>query len=668
MKHPLRWICAKCGGTPRGGSGRASHLRPLPSPHKRFARQSSSEICDTENQTRGGFSQLGGPEVGAVKFNRAVIDRMNSASPALKKGDHPAAVDICQICETEGCAYCDVEYDEFHDEEKNDDSRFRLHHRRSHGHLTRKSSSRNYHRPSRTPSSNSAVYPRSLKCMNFPLSFLQRFPDLDSGGGAGGGSGGRLGEVISLFVGQCGTQISQALWELISVEHGIGPDGTLVDPGAQTEDDTAGAEVLFTHTQKDRFVPRAAIVDSEPTVVDEIRNGLYRGMFNPARLVTGLEDMANNFGRGYYGCPQNLVDQGMNAVRKEAEQADKLQSCLIFHAFGGGTGSGTTCRLVELLDAEFMKVPKIEMAIYPDYHKSCSVVEPYNAVLCSSTLDEISSFAIMIENDALTKICNESLRMERPAYPNLNRVLAHIVDSLSLMNAVFYVKACSGILAPLTFDGPLTASLPQLQTNLVPYPRLHFLQASLNPMFTHDITIHESITIQELTIGAFNTINQMMVGDPKETVMMAAALLYRGQIPIQEINSSIDTIKKRGLIGLVDWCPTGFKIGVVPTLPAVIKASGIGKTNRQLTALYNSTLIVSPLRSNLHKFRVLLSKKAFVHWYLQEGMEQGEFQECMEDVLNILQDYLFVESKRSSFRKCNSIKALAEIGVNPQTN
>ncbi|VDN12070.1 unnamed protein product, partial [Dibothriocephalus latus] len=339
------------------------------------------------------------------------------------------------------------------------------------------------------------------------------------------------------------------------------------------------------------------------TVVDEIRTGLYRGMFNPARLVTGLEDMANNFGRGYYGCPQNLVDQGMNAVRKEAEQADKLQSCLVFHSFGGGTGAGTTCRLVELMDAEFMKVPKIEMAIYPDYHKSCS-------------------------NDALCRICNESLRMERPSYPNLNRVLAH---------------ACSGILAPLCFDGPLTASLPQLQTNLVPYPRLHFLQASLNPMFTHDQTIHEAITIQELTNGAFNTINQMMVGDPKETVMMATALLYRGQIPIQEINSSIDAIKKRGLIGLVDWCPTGFKIGVVPTLPAVIQASGIGKTNRQLTALYNSTLIVSPLKANLHKFKVLLSKKAFIHWYLQEGMEQGEFQECMEDVLNILQDYLFVE-------------------------
>ncbi|VDN45301.1 unnamed protein product [Dibothriocephalus latus] len=70
-------------------------------------------------------------------------------------------------------------------------------------------------------------------------------------------------------MGQCGTQISQALWELISVEHGIGPDGMLVDPVVQTEDDTAASNVLFTHTQKDRFVPRAAIVDSEPTVVGE---------------------------------------------------------------------------------------------------------------------------------------------------------------------------------------------------------------------------------------------------------------------------------------------------------------------------------------------------------------------------------------------------------------
>ncbi|VDL88652.1 unnamed protein product [Schistocephalus solidus] len=32
MAHPLRGIRARCGGTPRGSTGRASHLRPLPPP------------------------------------------------------------------------------------------------------------------------------------------------------------------------------------------------------------------------------------------------------------------------------------------------------------------------------------------------------------------------------------------------------------------------------------------------------------------------------------------------------------------------------------------------------------------------------------------------------------------------------------------------------------
>lgn len=66
-------------------------------------------------------------------------------------------------------------------------------------------------------------------------------------------------------------------------------------------------------------------------------------MFNPNSLVNSCEDMANNFARGYYGCPQSLVDRGMNAVRKEVEQTNSLQSFTVFHSYGGGTGSGTTC-------------------------------------------------------------------------------------------------------------------------------------------------------------------------------------------------------------------------------------------------------------------------------------------------------------------------------------
>ena len=137
----------------------------------------------------------------------------------------------------------------------------------------------------------------------------------------------------------------------------------------------------------------------------------------------------------------------------------------------------------------------------------------------------------------------------------------------------------------------------------------------------------------------------MNMCDPRHSVMMACALLYRGDVPIKEITDSIEVFKKRSVIGLVDWCPTGFKVGVVERPPCVVKQSGMGRTCRQLTAVYNSTLVIEPFRCLLHRFNVLLVKKAFLHWFLQEGMEEAEFCEAAEDVKAIMNDYIFIESK-----------------------
>ncbi|KAG8218666.1 alpha tubulin [Butyriboletus roseoflavus] len=94
-------------------------------------------------------------------------------------------------------------------------------------------------------------------------------------------------EVISLHVGQAGVQIGNACWELYTLEHGLGPDGRIIDPSASTDQ---GFSTFFSETGSGKHVPRSLYIDLEPGVVDEVKTGPYRSLFHPETMITGKED------------------------------------------------------------------------------------------------------------------------------------------------------------------------------------------------------------------------------------------------------------------------------------------------------------------------------------------------------------------------------------------
>ena len=98
---------------------------------------------------------------------------------------------------------------------------------------------------------------------------------------------------------------------------------------------------------------------------DEVRTGTYRQLFHPEQLITGKEDAANNYARGHYTIGKEIVDLVLDRIRKLADQCTGLQGFLIFHSFGGGTGSGFTSLLMERLSVDYGKKSKLEFAIYP---------------------------------------------------------------------------------------------------------------------------------------------------------------------------------------------------------------------------------------------------------------------------------------------------------------
>ncbi|PIK59143.1 putative tubulin alpha-1C chain-like [Apostichopus japonicus] len=161
-------------------------------------------------------------------------------------------------------------------------------------------------------------------------------------------------EVISVHIGQAGVQIGNACWELFCLEHGIQPDGQMPSDTTIGYGDDA-FNTFFSETNSGKHVPRSIFVDLEPTVIDEIRTGTYKSLFHPEQLITGKEDAANNYARGHYTAGRTHIDMVIDRLRKLSEQCFGLQGFLIFHSFGGGTGSGFTALLMERLSVEYGK-------------------------------------------------------------------------------------------------------------------------------------------------------------------------------------------------------------------------------------------------------------------------------------------------------------------------
>merc|ERR1712043_151204 len=76
-------------------------------------------------------------------------------------------------------------------------------------------------------------------------------------------------------------------------------------------------------------------------------------------------------------------------------------------------------------------------------------------------------------------------------------------------------------------------------------------------------------------------------------------------------------------IRFVDWAPGGFKVGINYQPPTVVPGGDLAKVQRSVLMISNTTAIAEVMGRMDHKFDLMYAKRAFVHWYVGEGMEKG---------------------------------------------
>jgi hypothetical protein len=97
-------------------------------------------------------------------------------------------------------------------------------------------------------------------------------------------------------------------------------------------------------------------------------------------------------------------------------------------------------------------------------------------------------------------------------------------------------QVISSLTASLRFDGALNVDITEFQTNLVPYPRIHFMLSSYAPVISAEKAYHEQLSVAEITNSAFEPASMMAKcdprhGEPPPGATVAVAGLRRMQSP-----------------------------------------------------------------------------------------------------------------------------------------
>ncbi|XP_071185424.1 tubulin beta-4B chain-like isoform X1 [Salvelinus alpinus] len=370
------------------------------------------------------------------------------------------------------------------------------------------------------------------------------------------------------------------------------------------------------HLSGGKYVPRAILVDLEPGTMDSVRSGPFGQIFRPDNFVFGQSGAGNNWAKGHYTEGAELVDSVLDVVRKEAESCDCLQGFQLTHSLGGGTGSGMGTLLISKIREEYPDRIMNTFSVVPSPKVSDTVVEPYNATLSVHQLVENTDETYCIDNEALYDICFRTLKLTTPTYGDLN----HLVSA-----------TMSGVTTCLRFPGQLNADLRKLAVNMVPFPRLHFFMPGFAPLTSRGSQQYRALTVPELTQQMFDAKNMMAACDPRHGRYLTVAAIFRGRMSMKEVDEQMLNVQNKNSSYFVEWIPNNVKTAVCDIPPRGLKMSA--------TFIGNSTAIQELFKRISEQFTAMFRRKAFLHWYTGEGMDEMEFTEAESNMNDLVSEY-----------------------------
>ena len=175
----------------------------------------------------------------------------------------------------------------------------------------------------------------------------------------------------------------------------------------------------------------------------------------------------------------------------------------------------------------------------------------------------------------------------------------------------------SGVTTCPRFAGQINADLRKLAANMVQFPPLYFFMPGFTPLTSCGSQQYRALTVPELTQQMFDAKNMMAACNPRHGRYLVVIVIFRGQMSMQEVDEQMLSVQNKNSSHFVEWIHNNMKTAVCDIPPKGLKMSS--------TFIGNTTAIQEFFKCISEQFAVMFRRKAFLHWYMGEGMDEMDF-------------------------------------------
>merc|ERR1719378_2013677 len=107
--------------------------------------------------------------------------------------------------------------------------------------------------------------------------------------------------------------------------------------------------------------------------------------------------------------------------------------------------------------------------------------------------------------------------------------------------------------------------------------------------------------------------------------------MFRGRMSTKEVDEQMLNVQNKNSSYFVEWIPNNMKCAICDIPPKGLKMS-VGFCG-------NSTCMQEVMKRVAEQFTAMFRRKAFLHWYTREGMDEMEFTEAESNMNDLISEY-----------------------------